>query len=66
MFGGFATGIVPPQPGSSTARPPTELKLFGDINGDGNMVYVEYTCDTDRHEAVSQPDGVRRRGQACR
>jgi hypothetical protein len=21
------------------------LKLFGDINGDGNMVYVEYTCD---------------------
>jgi hypothetical protein len=20
--------------------------LFGDINGDGNMVYVEYTCDT--------------------
>jgi hypothetical protein len=22
------------------------LKLYGDINGDGNMVYVEYTCDT--------------------
>ena len=21
------------------------LKLFGDINGDGQMVYVEYTCD---------------------
>ena len=21
------------------------LKLYGDINGDGNMVYVEYTCD---------------------
>jgi hypothetical protein len=22
------------------------LKLFGDINGDGIMVYIEYTCDT--------------------
>ena len=21
------------------------LKIFGDINGTGNMVYVEYTCD---------------------
>jgi hypothetical protein len=21
------------------------LKLYGDVNGDGNMVYVEYTCD---------------------
>ncbi|MBZ5529762.1 MAG: prepilin-type N-terminal cleavage/methylation domain-containing protein, partial [Acidobacteriia bacterium] len=24
----------------------TKLKLYGDINGDGNMVYIEYTCDT--------------------
>jgi type II secretory pathway pseudopilin PulG len=48
MLGGFANGIVPP------AAPPTNypngstgfsLKMFGDINGDGNMVYVEYTCD---------------------
>jgi type II secretory pathway pseudopilin PulG len=48
-LGGFANGIVPP------ADPPTNfpngstgsvLKMFGDINGDGNMVYVEYTCDT--------------------
>ncbi len=22
------------------------LKLYGDINSDGNMVYIEYTCDT--------------------
>jgi hypothetical protein len=22
----------------------TVLKLYGDVNGDGNMVYVEYTC----------------------
>ena len=27
----------------------TVLKMFGDINGDGKMVYVEYTCDTRRH-----------------
>jgi len=45
-LGAFATGIVPPgaaapnSPGSTA----TVLKLYGDINGDGNMVYVEYTC----------------------
>jgi hypothetical protein len=27
----------------------TVLKLYGDINGDGNMVYIEYTCDTVAH-----------------
>jgi prepilin-type N-terminal cleavage/methylation domain-containing protein len=49
VFGGFASGIVPsqkpdgtPYPNGSTA---TKLKMFGDINSDGNMVYVEYTCD---------------------
>jgi len=51
--GAFGNGIIPPAPGvvagfagvnnGSTA---TVLKMFGDINGDGNMVYVEYTCDT--------------------
>lgn len=46
-LGAFATGIVPPAaaptsyPNGSTA---TVLKLYGDINGDGNMIYVEYTC----------------------
>ena len=45
--GGFASGIVP----STTANGSTGavLKLFGDVNGDGNMVYVEYTCDTNNH-----------------
>ncbi len=53
LEGGFGSGIIPPAPGvvagfagvanGSTA---TVLKMFGDINGDGNMVYVEYTCDT--------------------
>jgi hypothetical protein len=54
--GGFSTGIVPPAAGV-LASPPTGyggypngstgtvLKLYGDINGDGSMKYVEYTCD---------------------
>lgn len=41
--GGFFAGVVPvTYLNGSTA---TVLKIFGDINGDGNMVYVEYTCD---------------------
>ena len=43
--GGFSSGIVPPQPGFPNGSTGTVLKLYGDINGDGNMVYVEYTCD---------------------
>ena len=43
VTGGFAAGVVP----SSTANgsTPTKLKIFGDINGNGSMVYVEYWCD---------------------
>jgi len=44
-LGGFASGIVPPQPGYVNGSTASILKLYGDINGDGNMVYVEYTCD---------------------
>jgi type II secretory pathway pseudopilin PulG len=43
-LGAFASGIIPDTgivDGSST----TVLKMFGDINSDGEMVYVEYTCD---------------------
>ena len=46
-LGAFGTGVVPPvaaptsYPNGSTDK---ILKLYGDINGDGNMVYVEYTC----------------------
>ena len=46
-LGAFATGIVPPQsaPASYTSGSAgTVLKLYGDINNDGNMLYVEYTC----------------------
>src|SRR2546422_7215764 len=55
--GAFSTGVVPPAPGvtagyagytNCVAAPcgstGTVLKLYGDINGDGNMVYVEYAC----------------------
>jgi hypothetical protein len=42
VLGGFATGILPP---GGTGSSGAVLKLYGDINGDGNMVYVEYTCD---------------------
>jgi len=46
-LGGFATGIVPPAAsGFTNGSTPTVLKLYGDINSDGTMVYVEYTCDT--------------------
>jgi len=53
--GAFGNGIIPPAftaPGMPADFVPftngstdTVLKMFGDINGDGNMVYVEYTCD---------------------
>jgi prepilin-type N-terminal cleavage/methylation domain-containing protein len=40
-LGGFVAGIVP----TTTTNGSTSsiLKLFGDINGDGNMVYTEYS-----------------------
>ena len=45
-LGGFASGLVPPAPGFPNGSSATVLKLYGDVNGDGNMVYVEYFCDT--------------------
>jgi hypothetical protein len=47
-MGGFATGIIP-DTGIINGSSGTVLKLYGDINGDGRMVYVEYTCDTAAH-----------------
>ena len=47
--GGFGTGVVPPAPPIGTFTNGSTgniLKLYGDINGDGQMVYVEYVCDT--------------------
>jgi prepilin-type N-terminal cleavage/methylation domain-containing protein len=44
VLGGFANGVIPTNVANGSTA--TVLKLFGDINGDGSMVYVEYTCDT--------------------
>jgi len=51
-LGAFATGIVPPQTSPTyqngytytNGSTGTVLKLYGDINNDGNMLYVEYNC----------------------
>jgi prepilin-type N-terminal cleavage/methylation domain-containing protein len=42
--GGFFAGVVPTN--YLNGSTPSVLKIFGDINSDGNMVYIEYTCDT--------------------
>jgi hypothetical protein len=44
VVGGFSSGIVPVATANGSTG--TVLKLFGDVNSDGNMLYVEYTCDT--------------------
>jgi hypothetical protein len=44
VSGGFGSGIVPTNMANGSTG--TILKLYGDINGDGSMVYVEYICDT--------------------
>lgn len=58
-MGAFASGIIPPAPPAqggpvggnyTNGSTLTKLKLFGDINGDGDMVFVEYTCDTAAHK----------------
>lgn len=59
VSGAFGTGIVPPAAGlpcatagytpytgTGTGSDCNTLKLYGDINGDGNITYVEYKCDT--------------------
>ena len=41
--GGFAEGIIPTTKANGSTA--STLKIVGDINGDGSIVYVEYTCD---------------------
>ena len=43
-LGGFAQGIIPPNMTNGSTG--SVLKMFGDVNDDGQMVYVEYTCST--------------------
>lgn len=48
--GSFAFGVVPPS--AANGSDATHLKLFGDINGDGKMVYIVYTC---QQQGVATP-----------
>lgn len=41
--GGFASGVVPTNMTNGSTG--SVLKIYGDINGDGNLVYVEYVCN---------------------
>ena len=43
VTGGFAAGVVPTTTANGSTA--TKLKIFGDIDGNGRMVYVEYWCD---------------------
>lgn len=43
-LGGFATGVVPTSVANGSTG--SVLKIYGDVNSDNNMVYVEYVCDT--------------------
>jgi hypothetical protein len=47
VAGAFASGIVPASMTNGSTG--DVLKLYGDVNSDGNMVYVEYTCNTAAH-----------------
>jgi prepilin-type N-terminal cleavage/methylation domain-containing protein len=45
-MGGFAEGIIPPSTTPYTnGSDANHLKMFGDINGDGTLQFVEYYCD---------------------
>lgn len=41
--GGFAAGVIPTTIANGSTG--SVLKILGDINDDGRVVYVEYTCD---------------------
>ena len=41
--GGFSAGVIPTDMANGSTG--NVLKIVGDVNGDGRMVYVEYTCD---------------------
>jgi len=47
VHGGFGTGIVPTvASGQANGSTGSLLKIYGDVLGNGEMAYVEYTCDT--------------------
>lgn len=44
VYGGIRQGIIPTNVVSGSTG--SVLKMVGDINSDGNLEYVEYSCDT--------------------
>ncbi len=44
VLGGFSSGIVPASMTNGSTG--SLMKMYGDINSDGQMVYIEYQCDT--------------------
>jgi hypothetical protein len=47
VYGGIRQGIIPTNVVSGSTG--SVLKMVGDINSDGNLEYVEYSCDTTSH-----------------
>jgi prepilin-type N-terminal cleavage/methylation domain-containing protein len=43
VTGGFSAGVIPTNMVNGSTG--SVLKIVGDVNGDGRMVYVEYRCD---------------------
>jgi type II secretory pathway pseudopilin PulG len=43
VYGGFKQGVIPPSVADGSTG--TVLKIFGDINGTGNMVFIQYECN---------------------
>ncbi|HUR32722.1 MAG TPA: prepilin-type N-terminal cleavage/methylation domain-containing protein [Vicinamibacterales bacterium] len=50
VYGGFAYGVIPKTNSNGTTftngSTGTVMKILGDINSDGSLKYLEYTCDT--------------------
>src|SRR5262249_49913361 len=53
---GFAQGVVPPS--ATDGSTGSILKLFGDINGTGNMVYVQYECDINANRLLRRSNAI--------
>ena len=64
-LGAFGSGIVPPDAASAACTTAgytpqasgstcNKLKLYGDLNNDGNVLYVEYTCAAGTFNAPGQ------------
>jgi prepilin-type N-terminal cleavage/methylation domain-containing protein len=53
VAGGFSSGVVPTTMANGSTG--TVLKIVGDVNGDGSMVYVEYACDVNAGRLYRNP-----------